>query len=784
MAGRVVSIALIAQERISRTFARAAKESDKLGTSLERLRKVGTAAALTSLAASTVSLSAALVPAAGLLAALPAAALAGAAAMGTLQLALSGVSEALGQAVGGDMAKFEKKLEDLTPTARKVVREFGTALAGLRDVAQEAFFKPLVQPVKGLGQLFRGPLKAGVADVADSFGGLAAKVAEVAGEGKSIAFLKDLFASTGRAIDGMGAGLKPFLRGLMDLASTFLPNVEAAGNSVGGALARLGTWMSKIAKSGQATGWFEAAKTTLAQMGRIAANLGAALAAIFGAASVDGGKLLATIEQLTAKFAAWTQSAGGQSQLGETFALLGQFARDLMTVLPGLAAAIGVIASAITALPGPVQNVVSQTLAWGLAIALVTSRLKALGVIAAGGAMIGFAKGFKDVSAGAAAGASAATRFGSAVRLNVGVMRMWAAAQLASARASVAAAAAATRAKVATIAQAAATRVVAAATKAWAAVQWLLNAAMTANPIGLVVVAIGALIAGVILAYNKIGWFRAGVDAVFSFLKTAVVAVINFVRNHWRLIIAIMLGPLGVVIGLVTKYWTQIRSFITGAISAVINFVRSHWRLIISIIGGPLGLVVALVTKHWAKIRAVFSAGIARVIALARTIGGKIKSAVGNLGGILVGAGRAVVTGLWRGISAMGGWLRSQIVGFVKRAVPGPVLKFLGISSPSKLFAGIGMDVARGLAEGMGDGARMVASAAGTLSSATLAPIPVSPAVSTTPALAGGSSRVAVTIDVTGADEDMKKMIRKMVRVTGGGNVQKTFGGKTAAAGA
>lgn len=49
--------------------------------------------------------------------------------------------------------------------------------------------------------------------------------------------------------------------------------------------------------------------------------------------------------------------------------------------------------------------------------------------------------------------------------------------------------------------------------------QWLLNTAMTANPIGLVVVAIGALIAGLVIAYNRFSGFRSMVDGVWGSLK-------------------------------------------------------------------------------------------------------------------------------------------------------------------------------------------------------------------------------------------------------------------------
>lgn len=58
-----------------------------------------------------------------------------------------------------------------------------------------------------------------------------------------------------------------------------------------------------------------------------------------------------------------------------------------------------------------------------------------------------------------------------------------------------------------------------AATKVMAAGQWLLNAALSANPIGLVVAAIAALVAGLVYAYNKSETFRNIVDKVFAVLK-------------------------------------------------------------------------------------------------------------------------------------------------------------------------------------------------------------------------------------------------------------------------
>lgn len=56
--------------------------------------------------------------------------------------------------------------------------------------------------------------------------------------------------------------------------------------------------------------------------------------------------------------------------------------------------------------------------------------------------------------------------------------------------------------------QATVTNVVSAATSIWTGVQWLLNAALTANPIGVVVMAIAALVAGIVWCWEECEGFR------------------------------------------------------------------------------------------------------------------------------------------------------------------------------------------------------------------------------------------------------------------------------------
>ncbi|MDF2804951.1 MAG: phage-like protein, partial [Anaerocolumna sp.] len=63
------------------------------------------------------------------------------------------------------------------------------------------------------------------------------------------------------------------------------------------------------------------------------------------------------------------------------------------------------------------------------------------------------------------------------------------------------------------------------------AAQWLLNAAMAANPIGLVVIALAALGAGLVIAYNKSETFRNMVNGAFNAVKNTAVNVFNGLKS-------------------------------------------------------------------------------------------------------------------------------------------------------------------------------------------------------------------------------------------------------------
>lgn len=223
------------------------------------------------------------------------------------------------------------------------------------------------------------------------------------------------------------------------------------------------------------------------------------------------------------------------------------------------------------------------------------------------------------------------------------------------------------------------------ATKAWTAAQWLFNAAMDANPIMLVVIAIAALAAGVVYAYTHFQGFRDVVQAVWDWLKNAVVDVIDFVKSHWELIVGIITLPIGGAALLIYHYWDQIKGYFMDGVHAVegalswfgtlaskfagwlasvassvahgIGDVVSWWLgLPGRVTSAIFGYFSGLGSQFGTWIEGVYTSTVnkgADVLKWFRDLPGKITAALGDLSQTLVNAGVQLIEGLINGIGSM-----------------------------------------------------------------------------------------------------------------------------------
>jgi phage-related protein len=242
--------------------------------------------------------------------------------------------------------------------------------------------------------------------------------------------------------------------------------------------------------------------------------------------------------------------------------------------------------------------------------------------------------------------------------------------------------------------------------------------------------------------------------------------------NPWMLLAV----ALAIVAVLIVTHWNTVKKATAAAWHWVVDKVKTGAHGVMA----AIGFLASLPGKVGGYFGRMKDAAVSKAMALVgwvKGLPGRIRSAVGNLGGLLVGAGRSVVTGLWHGIEAMGGWLWGQIMGWIRRVVPGPILHFLGIHSPSRLAASWGVNVAEGLAQGIISGGSMVERASGDLAGKVAGPGSASvTAARSSGARVNNRGGVArLVIDLRGGDREMRKMVRKWIR-DGGGDVQTVMG--------
>lgn len=224
----------------------------------------------------------------------------------------------------------------------------------------------------------------------------------------------------------------------------------------------------------------------------------------------------------------------------------------------------------------------------------------------------------------------------------------------------------------------------AAAEKVAAAAQWLWNAAMDANPILLIITALVALGVALVIAYQKVGWFRDLVNGAFNAIKVAVAAVIDWIKNNWKLLAVIlatvMLGPIA---GLIAAFF-----LLRGKVMAVLGAIKAGFTAVKDWVIARVNEIIAFVGTLPKRI-----AGIVASIpgAVRRAAGGMfdgIKSAISSAYNFVAGKVQAILHVIQRVIDAiksLPGKIASPITSVASKvaSLPSKAGGFVG-----KLFGG------------------------------------------------------------------------------------------------
>ncbi|MEU5838772.1 hypothetical protein ABZ820_34625 [Streptomyces diacarni] len=725
--------------------------------------------------------------------------------------ALRGLFTREGESMGTALGRHIRRGSQ---TAVSAVKKVGPALAGISvgiPVAAGAA-TALVGIAAGAAaagaavrafQLAVGPQMEAITEVSD----LAAKAEEAAAEGGTAAAeaqqeyqqaLADLPAPTRAAAKAFIALKSDYEDWSDSLASTTMPLFTKGLNTLRAALPALSPlvkaaagafapFLSDLERSVRGGGLASFVKQ-IAGPARVALtnfllaikNIGVGLWGLLRAFLPVSGQMTGGLVDLTAKFAAWGQSLEDT----EGFAQFLQFAKEGGQTLGQLALAVGNLLVAL----GPLIGVSTQI---ALALAKVVNSLPPDVLSALAIAITSVVVAMKLYAAYSKVSSAASAVFGSRVgQAATRVAGSWAraAGRAIASMARIAATAAATALRTAAAWAAAGARMtarflaavirtaavtlarfamMAARAIAWAAVmaaQWLI----AMGPVGWITAAVIALVVLIIAKWDTIKQWTA---AAWTWIWTKIKQVAMFIWNlflNWTLV------------GLIVKHWTAIKTKTMAAWNAIVNWCRQLPGRIATAIASLASRMVAKATTALSRFRSAVVSRALAVVAWMRGLPGRIARGVGSLGRLLYGKGKDVVRGLLNGVKSMGSWLRSQLISFAKSMVPGPIAKALGISSPSRVMArDIGRWIPAGIVKGIegGQGAvdRTMSNLVNPLGVHAGAGIGLTGTAAGAGG-AGGGQTVRVVLDVTGGDSEMKRMIRRMVRVDGRGSVQTAFG--------
>lgn len=113
------------------------------------------------------------------------------------------------------------------------------------------------------------------------------------------------------------------------------------------------------------------------------------------------------------------------------------------------------------------------------------------------------------------------------------------------------------------------------------AAQWLWNVAMTANPIGLIIVAIAALVAGIVWVATQTDWFGKLWKAIWGGIVAYFQFVIGFYQGAWKAIWAggsWLIDQIKKIPGLIGSAFSNIYGIVTAPFRMAFNAVAGLWN--------------------------------------------------------------------------------------------------------------------------------------------------------------------------------------------------------------
>lgn len=316
-------------------------------------------------------------------------------------------------------------------------------------------------------------------------------------------------------------------------------------------------------------------------------------------------------------------------------------------------------------------------------------------------------------------------------------------------------------------------KVTGAVTKVAAAAQWLLNAAMSANPIGLVIAAVVALVAGIVLLWKKNKGFRDFVTAAWRAIAAAAKAAWNAIKAAVGAVLTWMTSKVRAVRAVVVAVWSAIRTSSANAwngIKSVVNTVAT-W------IGTKLRAVKAIVVAVWAGIKSsavsvwngiksvinTVVGGISRIINRIKTTATNVFNGIKSIATTAFNAILAPVRALKSAFDSVVSAVKN-VIGWIGRIKMPSMPSWLSKVLPGGKSAAAPSASAYGYTLSNPSGAALRGSGVSTLRSPTLAGALGGLGGLRAPSLLGGGGMTVINVSGTLNDAEAARKVRRVLR--------------------
>lgn len=244
------------------------------------------------------------------------------------------------------------------------------------------------------------------------------------------------------------------------------------------------------------------------------------------------------------------------------------------------------------------------------------------------------------------------------------------------------------------------------------------------GPIGIAVAAIAGIVAALVLAYNKVDWFRDGVNKIWEFIKTATKKAFDAVS---KVIISIVQDVVKFVSAQLDKFkyfWDENGKFITAIVKKYFGYIADNIKVVMGVIKGIFEtvwpIISGIVEIAWGVIKTIVGTSIDLVLGIIQTVMKVLQgdwegawttiqqTAMKIVSGILkffqdvdlLQIGKDMIQGLINGIGSMVGAVVERVKSLAD-LIPDGIKKVLGIKSPSRVLKQIGVWTIEGFINGM-----------------------------------------------------------------------------------